>query len=636
MKKIKSIVINRLCIIAAIMSLVIILMTAYIQIVREQRLHRAYANTMFLQIEKLLDKNTEEIDSILDEYSDECLKNAETIAYIIQNNPEIPENIDKLRHIAEITNVDEIHLFNEEGVIFNGTHPEYYNMSVNDGEQIGFFKQMLKNKSMKLVQDITPNTANGSMMQYSAVWSPNGSFFVQVGMRQDNVLKLTAKNEMPYIFSLLKVSSDVDLYSADPESGVIIGSTVDGMEGEKLSDLGISLDKAKTDSDGFHTKVNGKVSFCMFTEFDGKLIGRVISARIMYWSTITSTVMLAVGIILVTSIMVIAIVRFINKELITGIGRINKKLEQITDGNLDEFVDASDYLELNELSKHINDMITSLLSSTDKISYVLDKADLQIGAYEYNEKMKTVRFTKKVSKILSLTSSEVERLSGDCVLFREYIRASTFDCISAQENIFRVYGKTEKYVKFEEFSSKNSIIGIIMDITEEYNNRRQLEIERDNDALTGLLNRRGLDRRLESMFRHPENLGCGALVMIDADGLKTVNDRFGHEAGDVYLQAIANALSSLGSKNCICARQGGDEFVLFLHNFAEEAQVTAYLQRLNALQDECTAEIQGETVPIRFSFGSAFLDGSPDFSALLKAADEKMYCDKRERKMERV
>lgn len=636
MKTIKSIIVNHLRLIAIIMSLAIILLTMFLQVVREQQLNRAYAHDMFLQIEKLLEENSKELESLREEYSDECLKNAETIAYILQNSPDLLEDLNKLRHIAEITNVDEIHLFNEDGMIFNGTHPEYYNMSVDDGEQIGFFKQMLEDKTLKLVQPLTPNTANGSMIQYSAVWSPNGKFFVQVGMRQKNVLKVTEKNEMPYIFSLLMVSSDVDLYSADPESGEIIGSTVEGMVGKNLSDIGISFQTAKTDIDGFHTGVNGKLSFCMFSECGGNLIGRVISAEDMYRNTLTSTVFLAVGIALIIGIMSFVIIRFINKELITGIDAINDKLEQITDGNLDECVDVSSCLELSKLSEHINDMIASLLSSTDKISYVLDKADLQIGAYEYNEKMKSVRFTKKVSKILSLSKDEVEKLSGDCALFREYIRACVFDCVSPEENIFRIYGETEKYVKFEEFSSNNSILGIIMDITEDYNRRKQLEIERDIDALTGLLNRRGLDSRLESMFRHPENLGCGALVMIDADGLKSVNDNCGHDAGDVYLRAIASALSSLGSKNCICARQGGDEFVLFLHNLEKESQVEAYLKRLYELQNECTAEIiNGKTIPIRFSFGAAQLDGTNDFRALLKTADEKMYNNKRCRKMER-
>lgn len=247
--------------------------------------------------------------------------------------------------------------------------------------------------------------------------------------------------------------------------------------------------------------------------------------------------------------------------------------------------------------------------------------------------MKTVRFTEKLAKILSLEYSEVQALSEDCALFKEYIRARIFDRVSDEENIYRLFGETEKYVKFEEFTSHNSILGIIMDVTEDYNRRRQLETERDFDSLTGLLNRRGLERRLKTMFKLPDKLGCGALVMIDADGLKQINDKFGHEAGDAYLKGIADALRSFGEKNSLCARQGGDEFVLFLHNYGSEEQVEEQLKRLSDIQQNGSARLgENKTVPVKFSFGVSLLDGSGDFRSLLKAADEKMYASKRLRK----
>ena len=92
------------------------------------------------------------------------------IAYIIQEKPSILEDIEELKQIAAMVEVDEIHFFDKSGRIYAGTHPEYYDYTFDSGEQIGFFKPMLKDYSLKLVQKITPNTAEGKMMQYSAVW----------------------------------------------------------------------------------------------------------------------------------------------------------------------------------------------------------------------------------------------------------------------------------------------------------------------------------------------------------------------------------------------------------------------------------------------------------------------------------
>ena len=71
-----------------------------------------------------------------------------------------------------------------------------------------FFLPMLKDRSLELVQDIEPNTAEGKLMQYSAVWNSTGEFIVEVGFEPVNVSKVIAKNELPYIFSQLCVNPD--------------------------------------------------------------------------------------------------------------------------------------------------------------------------------------------------------------------------------------------------------------------------------------------------------------------------------------------------------------------------------------------------------------------------------------------
>lgn len=63
-----------------------------------------------------------------------------------------------------------------------------------------FFKPLLTDKSLHLVQDITPNTAEAKMMQYSALWSKSGAFIVQIGMEPVNVLKATEKMNFPTSF----------------------------------------------------------------------------------------------------------------------------------------------------------------------------------------------------------------------------------------------------------------------------------------------------------------------------------------------------------------------------------------------------------------------------------------------------
>ena len=98
--------------------------------------------------------------------------------------------------------------------------------------------------------------------------------------------------------------------------------------------------------------------------------------------------------------------------------------------------------------------------------------------------------------------------------------------------------KTERYVRLEEINDNDEIFGVVIDVTDEINRRRKIEVERDVDSLTGLYNRRGLDIKLSILFSEPEKLGYSALIMIDADGLKIINDTYGHEKETSILRKL--------------------------------------------------------------------------------------------------
>ena len=205
--------------------------------------------------------------------------------------------------------------------------------------------------------------------------------------------------------------------------------------------------------------------------------------------------------------------------------------------------------------------------------------------------------------------------------------------MSEEESIYRVESERELYVRLDETTMNGEVLGVVIDVTDEILRRKQIEAERDLDLLTGLYNRRGLENRLSVLFKEPEKLGFGALFMIDADGLKEINDVYGHEKGDVYLRRMAEVLESFGRRSCIAARQGGDEFVLFLYNYDSEAELLDNIEVLKYIQNHSTAKLDDELmVPMRFSFGYSFTYGEADYPDLLKQADHQMYVNKRKRK----
>ncbi|MGR3592196.1 MAG: GGDEF domain-containing protein [Limimaricola soesokkakensis] len=154
-----------------------------------------------------------------------------------------------------------------------------------------------------------------------------------------------------------------------------------------------------------------------------------------------------------------------------------------------------------------------------------------------------------------------------------------------------------------------------------------------HDPLTGLLNGRSFHAMARLMSRQPLRKRASALMLIDADEFKGVNDRFGHPAGDRYLKALARSLRDLCRPEDPVGRIGGDEFALFLHDVPADRDWHAVMtDRLRArLRHEVHLAV-GPDCPASVSVGIAvFETPRGDYAALLKEADTALYAAKAER-----
>lgn len=153
-----------------------------------------------------------------------------------------------------------------------------------------------------------------------------------------------------------------------------------------------------------------------------------------------------------------------------------------------------------------------------------------------------------------------------------------------------------------------------------------------SDALTGLANRRALDLALAQAVAKAGTGGSEfALLHLDLDLFKSVNDSFGHAAGDRVLVHVAAVLRSVLRKNDVAARVGGDEFVLILRGTTDRDQIAHLAARLIA-GIEAPVPFEGEACRVSASVGvtlSSFYD-SPDPDRMLSDADSALYASKRQ------
>lgn len=153
------------------------------------------------------------------------------------------------------------------------------------------------------------------------------------------------------------------------------------------------------------------------------------------------------------------------------------------------------------------------------------------------------------------------------------------------------------------------------------------------DSLTGLYNRFGLIRYTgESFLRCVEQENSFMVLFADLDGLKQINDKFGHDNGDTAITAAAHALRGACRGGEICARVGGDEFVVYAENYTDE-DAAAYCRKLEELLAENNKDAaRGYQISASYGYDVVFPKAGDTVDQYIDLADDKMYLNKKKKR----
>jgi diguanylate cyclase (GGDEF)-like protein/PAS domain S-box-containing protein len=195
----------------------------------------------------------------------------------------------------------------------------------------------------------------------------------------------------------------------------------------------------------------------------------------------------------------------------------------------------------------------------------------------------------------------------------------------------RVVNATGAFRWFE-FTASNqmhnpALSGVVINARDVSDNKafeQRLAHEAQHDALTGLPNRRRMQDALDSTLR----TDAVAVLFVDLDGFKPVNDAHGHEAGDELLRQVAARLSSCVRHGDVLARVGGDEFVVLMPGITGQAHADAMSARVRAAV-EAPFTVLGNSVVIGASVGVHLAGSTSDSDQALRAADHAMYAVKK-------
>lgn len=180
-----------------------------------------------------------------------------------------------------------------------------------------------------------------------------------------------------------------------------------------------------------------------------------------------------------------------------------------------------------------------------------------------------------------------------------------------------------RIIEWDEHGQPYRIIGAHIDITQRKEYERRLARQADTDPLTGLFNRQAFTRMVRMAMGDTHD---GAMLFIDLDDFKLVNDALGHACGDRVLLQVADWLQRLLPDGGLCSRYGGDEFVVFvppLDGVSAEAAGMQLAQQLLSLSDGYV--LMSGSLRISMSIGILLWTKPPTFEQAIEMADSAMY-----------
>jgi diguanylate cyclase (GGDEF)-like protein len=215
-------------------------------------------------------------------------------------------------------------------------------------------------------------------------------------------------------------------------------------------------------------------------------------------------------------------------------------------------------------------------------------------------------------RAIAVTDAAIKALNSVRIEYRFRVSSGEYRWFS---DVIRVIRKAD--------GSGHRLVGVMIDITEQKRTEELLAYRATHDTLTGLLNREQLDIELERVHRLPDPW---ALLFLDLNGFKDVNDALGHSIGDEVLRIVAQRLTTATRPDDILARFGGDEFCVLAPVLEQDTAVTIARRLRDAVHGATT--VGGHKLRLTVTVGIAYVapDGSPE--TLLRQADAAMYSAK--------
>lgn len=310
----------------------------------------------------------------------------------------------------------------------------------------------------------------------------------------------------------------------------------------------------------------------------------------------------------------------------------NIKLEKNID-SLSNIVEISKYINTyftnDNLIGMINDMIIGILGVTYSTIFLVEHDELTVKAsniddmkinltsaeiMHINKEEEFLLNSKEALKQVGKNKSNIHSIMGVPIKLREKF----LGYIIVEHNLYN-------FMNLELEMFLQSIANQIAIAIENYFLYRELENLTKKDPLLNIYNRNYFFEFLHNKVEK-DKVDKFAIVMMDIDDFKEVNDTYGHQFGDEVLINTSNIIKRWLDKDDIIARYGGEEFILYISDFIDEGNVISKIEIIRRAIEDSKISVNGETKSITSSFGISFFpQNGTEINKLIKVSDDLLY-----------
>ncbi len=348
--------------------------------------------------------------------------------------------------------------------------------------------------------------------------------------------------------------------------------------------------------------------------------------------------LLLISIILTFSIGLAGIL-YVSYRLSKPIRNLAEEVEKAQSDNM-PVLSATGIREIDRFADSISRLGREVVESSTRLLSIMDMASVELAGYELQEETDSVYVTDKYFSMLGLQDVDINNLTVNEFHNLQQKIDQSLEYYGAEDGSI-VYTVPQedgsiRYLRSERQEKDGRQVGLIEDVTVSTLEKMQIERERDSDNLTKLYARRGFRREADRLFLKPEVLKHTGLLMIDLDNLKTTNDRFGHNFGDLYIQTAGRCFVENTPEKTLCARMSGDEFILLFYGYDSREEIREKVAALyKAIREVEFVLPNGDNMGLSASGGVAWYpEDTSELSELMKYADFAMYQVKRSKKGE--